>query len=60
MQSVLKIGFALAKQGGMVGAWVSTQGAVHMAVQLPWLAVEKPWWPFLLTQASTDKAPLPF
>ena len=48
MQSVLKIGFVLAKKGGIGGGgWVS----VLCTWQLPWLAVEKHWlaltWPFL-------------
>ena len=34
-QSVLKIGFAQAKKGGIGGGgWVSAQGAVHMAAAL--------------------------
>ena len=39
-QSVLKIGFALAKKGGEVGG---LQRGVPCTWQLPWLAVEKPW-----------------
>ena len=34
-ESVLKIGFTLAKKGGIGGGgWVSAQGAVHMAATL--------------------------
>ena len=59
MQSVLKIGFVVAKKGGIGGGGrVLARGAMHMTVAL----VEKLWsvlaGPFLsfLTQMGVDKA----
>jgi len=54
-QSVLKIGFVLAKKGGIRGGgWVHRE--LPCTWQLPWLAVEKPWsalaWPFLHMAAA--------
>ena len=61
-QSVLKIGFALAKKVGEAGRF---QHRVLCIWQLPCLAVEEPWsalaWTFLsfVTQMGVGKAPLP-
>ena len=63
-QSVLKIGFALAKKVGY-GEVGGFQHRVPCTWQLLWLAIEKPWsalaWPLLsfLTQMGIDKTPLP-
>ena len=63
-QSVLKIGFALAKKAGQVEVG-GFQHGVLCTWQLPWLAVEKPWsalaGPFLtlLAQTGSRTTPLP-
>ena len=60
-QSILKIGFALAKKVGY-GEVGGFQHRVACTWQLPWLAVENPWSApagSFLTQTGIDKAPLP-
>ena len=68
----MKIGFVLAKKGG-IGRWGGGGGGgggggfqygVPCTWQLPWLAVEKPWYvlagPFLTFLAQTgSQEPLP-
>ena len=63
-QFVLKIGFALAKKGGIgeVGGLIQNMSCTR---QLPWLPVEQPWLalagPFLtlLTQMGTENHSFP-
>ena len=63
-QSVLKIGFVLAKKVGQ-GEVAGFQHGVLCTWQLAWLAVEKPWsalaGPFLtlLAQTGSGTTPLP-
>ena len=60
-QSILKVGFALAKKVGWGGGWA--QREVPCTWQLPWLAREEPWsavaGPFLALLAQTGSGTTP-